>query len=61
MVVSLVKIHQMKLNNKPFNMIKNGRKNIELRLYDEKRRKLNYSLSAISIPTTPYCFCFSGV
>ena len=31
----------MKLNNKPFNMIKNGRKNIELRLYDEKRRKLN--------------------
>ena len=34
MVVSLVKIHQMKLNNKPFNMIKNGRKNIELRLYD---------------------------
>ena len=35
MVVSLVKIHQMKLNNKPFNMIKNGRKNIELRLYDE--------------------------
>ena len=41
MVVSLVKIHQMKLNNKPFNMIKNGRKNIELRLYDEKRRKLN--------------------
>lgn len=41
MVVSLVKIHQMKLNHKPFNMIKNGRKNIELRLYDEKRRKLN--------------------
>ena len=36
-----MKIHQMKLNNKPFNMIKNGRKNIELRLYDEKRRKLN--------------------
>ena len=30
----------MKLNNKPFNMIKNGRKNIELRLYDEKRRNL---------------------
>lgn len=41
MVVSLVDIHRMKLNNKPFTMIKNGRKNIELRLYDEKRRKLN--------------------
>ena len=31
----------MKLKNKPFTMIKIGRKNIELRLYDEKRRKLN--------------------
>lgn len=30
----------MKLNDKPFKMIKNGRKNIELRLYDEKRKKL---------------------
>lgn len=30
MVVSLVKIHQMELNNKPFNMIKNGRKILSL-------------------------------
>jgi len=30
----------MKLNEKPFNNIKNGVKRIELRLYDEKRQKL---------------------
>lgn len=29
--------HQMKLNNKPFESIKNGIKTIKLRLYDEKR------------------------
>lgn len=28
----------MRLNDSPFNMIKSGRKTIELRLYDEKRR-----------------------
>lgn len=33
-------IHNMKLNGQPFRMIKSGRKTIELRLYDEKRRKL---------------------
>lgn len=33
-------IHQMKLNKKPFNMIKSGKKTVELRLYDEKRRKI---------------------
>jgi len=32
--------HEMKLNEKPFNSIKNGSKRIELRLYDEKRQKL---------------------
>lgn len=32
--------HKMKLNNGPFNMIKNGTKDIEMRLYDEKRRKI---------------------
>ncbi|MBQ7740106.1 MAG: ASCH domain-containing protein [Eubacterium sp.] len=31
----------MKLNDAPFEMIKNGTKSIELRLYDEKRRKIN--------------------
>lgn len=30
--------HQMRLNNEPFEKIKNGTKTIELRLYDEKRR-----------------------
>lgn len=29
--------HQMKLNNEPFESIKNGTKTIEMRLYDEKR------------------------
>lgn len=33
-------IINMKLNNIPFNKIKNGSKTIELRLNDEKRRKL---------------------
>ena len=34
-------IHNMKLNDRPFEMIKSGAKTIELRLYDEKRRKIN--------------------
>lgn len=33
-------IHQMKLNDDPFERIKNGTKTIEFRLYDEKRRKV---------------------
>lgn len=33
--------HNMKLNDRPFEKIKNGSKTIELRLYDEKRRKIN--------------------
>lgn len=32
--------HKMKLNNEPFNLIKNGTKTIELRLYDKKRQLL---------------------
>lgn len=31
-------IHQMKLRNDPFQMIKKGQKTIEMRLYDEKRK-----------------------
>lgn len=34
-------IHHMKLRNKPFMMIKNGEKKIEMRLYDEKRMLIN--------------------
>lgn len=30
--------HQLKLHSRPFEEIKSGRKTIELRLYDEKRR-----------------------
>lgn len=33
--------HQVKLNNSPFEKIANSTKTIELRLYDEKRQKLN--------------------
>lgn len=33
-------IHRMKLNNDPYNRIKNGAKNVELRLNDDKRRKI---------------------
>ncbi len=32
--------HHMKLNPSPFNMISSGEKTIELRLYDEKRRRI---------------------
>ena len=33
-------MHEMKLHPAPFGMIKSGRKTIELRLFDEKRRKI---------------------
>ena len=33
-------LHYMKLQQSPFEKIKNGTKTIELRLYDEKRQKL---------------------
>ncbi|MBQ7365258.1 MAG: DUF3850 domain-containing protein [Clostridia bacterium] len=33
-------LHEMKLNPAPFEMIASGKKIYELRLYDEKRRKL---------------------
>ena len=33
--------HMMKLNPSPFEMIKNGCKTIDLRLYEEKRRALS--------------------
>lgn len=34
-------IHEMRLNQGPFDKVRSGRKDIELRLNDEKRRKLN--------------------
>lgn len=34
-------VHNMKLRAKPYSMIANGSKTIELRLYDEKRRKIS--------------------
>lgn len=33
-------LHQMKLKRSPFDKIKNGSKTVELRLYDEKRQKV---------------------
>lgn len=33
--------HNMHLKSKPFNLIKNKQKRIELRLWDEKRRQMN--------------------
>jgi ASC-1-like (ASCH) protein len=32
--------HEMRLDPEPFRMIKSGQKTIELRLYDEKRRRI---------------------
>ena len=34
-------LHQMNLHDNPFSSIKAGTKDIEMRLYDEKRRKIN--------------------
>lgn len=34
-------IHYMKLKDVPFEKIKAGKKTVELRLYDDKRRKIN--------------------
>ena len=34
-------VHNMKLNESPFEKIKAGTKTIEMRLYDDKRRKVN--------------------
>lgn len=34
-------VHRMKLKDSPFNKIKNKSKTIELRLFDDKRRKVN--------------------
>lgn len=31
-------IHEMRLNNEPFNKIKEGTKTVELRLLDEKKK-----------------------
>ena len=33
-------IHKMKLNESPFNRIKNGTKTVEFRLYDDKRKQI---------------------
>ena len=33
-------LHKMKLNQEPFEAIKNGTKTVEFRLYDEKRKKV---------------------
>ena len=34
-------MHKMKLHSSPFEMIKSGKKTIELRLFDEKRQQIN--------------------
>lgn len=44
--------HDMKLNEKPFNNINNGTKKIELRLYDDKRSKINLNDFIIFHKTT---------
>lgn len=45
-------IHDMKLNEKPFNNIDKGIKKIELRLYDDKRAKINLNDYIIFHKTT---------
>lgn len=44
--------HMMNLNPLPFKMIKEGQKTIELRLYDEKRKKISVGDTITFINTT---------
>ena len=44
-------VHNMRLQPVPFEMIKNGTKTIELRLYDEKRRKIQIGDDIIFVHT----------
>ena len=49
-VVCLIRentVHNMKLHAEPFEMIRSGQKTIELRLYDEKRQKIQEGDSII--------------
>ena len=41
-------IHKIKLNESPFERIKNGTKTIEFRLYDEKRQQIKISHKGLS-------------
>lgn len=45
--------HQMNLHPQPFSMIADGRKTVELRLYDEKRRLIEVGDDIIFICTQP--------
>ena len=40
-IIAYMTTHQMNLQSKYFDFIKNGTKRIELRLYDEKRQQIN--------------------
>ena len=42
--------HTMQLQPVPFEMIKNGTKTIELRLFDEKRRKIRIGDTIVFVP-----------
>ena len=47
-----INVHKMKLNSTPFEMIKNGEKTIELRLFDEKRQQLKAGDKIVFTNTT---------
>ena len=49
-------LHQMKLKLSPFQKIKNGSKTIELRLYDEKRQKVQVG-DFIAVISLSDCLC----
>lgn len=44
-------VHQMKLTPSPFGMIRNRTKTIELRLYDDKRRKIQIGDKIVFVNT----------
>ena len=49
-------LHKMKLNESPFERIKNWTKMIEFRLYDEKRKQIKVG---DKIEFSNYKFCFN--
>ena len=47
-----INVHNMKLHSSPFEMIKSGKKTIELRLFDEKRQQINAGDKIVFTNTT---------
>ena len=52
-------LHEMKLNENPFERMKNGTKTIEFRLNDEKRKKIKIG-DKITFSKLPGCLLYTS-